>query len=408
MSPFAERVLVLDAQLRHAVAIVRSLSKQGVSVVSASAHRRFPAKYSRYGQESVLLGSQTSGAELLRIIEEHRIDVVIPAGLPGNELLCLHRQLLEPHVKAPFNDLETYRCLSDKDATGLLADKLGVRRPATRRARDPEDAVQLAEELCFPVVFKSPVDQGTVRYANGVEELQRLIASFIRDNPVLIDRGAYPLVQEYIDGIGHGFYGLADRGQLQAYFMHRRLHEVPPTGGPSAMAMSYRDPKLLELGERFFSETAWHGVAMVEFKRRSLDGEYYFIEVNPKFWGSLDLGISAGVDFPFLLYKLLIGAPLGVTPGAYRDDAIFRWLTMDLAYAVSDKRLRGYVRSFADDRIADDFDRSDVLPTAMLFASGLSRVASPMRKQLPLCRQRRQKQGSASVRSAGRRHRIGA
>jgi predicted ATP-grasp superfamily ATP-dependent carboligase len=381
VSPFAERVLVLDAHLRHAVAIVGSLRRQGVSVVSASAHRRFPAKYSRYRQESVLLGSDTSGAELLRIIEDHHIDVVIAAGLPGNELLCLHRQQLEPHVRAPFNDLETYRCLSNKDATGLLAESLGVQRPVTRQACDPEDAAQLAEELRFPLVFKSPIDQGTVRYANDVEELRRLIASFIRDNPALIDRGAYPLVQEYIDGIGHGFYGLADHGQLRAYFMHRRLHEVPPTGGPSAMAMSYRDPKLLELGTRFFSEASWHGVAMVEFKRRRLDGEYYLIEINPKFWGSLDLSISAGVDFPFLLYKLLIGAPLDVIPGAYRDDAIFRWLTMDLAYAVSAHRLRGYVRSFADDRIAHDFDRNDMLPTAMLFASGISRMAAPMRNQ---------------------------
>ena len=407
MSPGAERVLVLDAHLRHAVAIVRSLGKQGVSVVSASAHRRFPAKHSRYGQESVLLGSETSGVELLRIIEEHEIDVVIAAGLPGNELLCLHRQQLEPHVRAAFNDLETYQCLSDKDAAGLLANRLGVRRPATRQARDPEDAVQLAEELCFPLVFKSPIDQGTVRYANDVEELRRLIAGFIRDNPVLIDRGAYPLVQQYIDGVGHGFYGLADHGRLQAYFMHRRLHEVPPTGGPSAMAMSHRDPKLLELGERFFSETAWHGVAMVEFKRSSLDGEYYFIEVNPKFWGSLDLSIAAGVDFPFLLYKLLIGAPLGVIAGAYRDDAIFRWLTMDLAYAVSAHRLRGYLRSFADHRIADDFDRSDVLPTATLFASGLSRMAAPLRKQMSSHTQRH-KHDEASVRSVAKHQRITA
>ena len=28
------------------------------------------------------------------------------------------------------------------------------------------------------------------------------------------------------------------------------------------------------------------------------------IEVNPRFWGSLALAIYAGIDFPYLLYKL--------------------------------------------------------------------------------------------------------
>lgn len=48
---------------------------------------------------------------------------------------------------------------------------------------------------------------------------------------------------------------------------------------------------------------------MVEFKRSRRDGELYPIEVNHKFWGSLDLSICAGVDSlvalhcPRLLYK---------------------------------------------------------------------------------------------------------
>src|SRR6202000_289676 len=103
-----------------------------------------------------------------------------------------------------------------------------------------------------------------------------------------------------------GFFGLGRRGRVVAYFMHRRLHEVPPSGGPSAMAMSWRDPRLMDLGERFFAATEWHGPAMVEFKRARRDGQYYLIEVNPKFWGSLDLSIASGVDFPLLLHWLII------------------------------------------------------------------------------------------------------
>ena len=46
---------------------------------------------------------------------------------------------------------------------------------------------------------------------------------------------------------------------------------------------------------------------MVEYKLDSSTGKPYLMEVNGRFWGSLQLAIDAGVDFP----RLLIAAALG-------------------------------------------------------------------------------------------------
>lgn len=364
----AERVLLLDAELRQSLAVVRSLGRRGVPVLAASAQRGFPVAYSRYAAGRLKVSSEASAQTLVDIIERERISVMVAGGLTGNELICRHRAELEPLVRAPFNDLVRFQQLADKRQTVQLAASLDVPVPETVELRSTDDARSVASQLGFPVVVKSPLGQGTVRYARNVHELQRIVDG----------GGAASLIaQRYIDGDGHGFYGLADHGRLQAYFMHRRLHEVPPTGGASAMAMSYRDPALAELGERFFSATRWHGVAMVEFKRNHRDGRYYLIEVNPKFWGSLDLSIAAGVDFPYLLYELIRGRTLHVMPGSYRDETIFRWLTMDLAYAAATHQPMRYLRAFADRRISDDLDRTDPLPTVILFATGVGRVFGP-------------------------------
>jgi predicted ATP-grasp superfamily ATP-dependent carboligase len=370
-------VLVLDAQLRHSLAIVRSLGRRGIAVVCVSPARRYPAKYSRYAARSYVISYPPQGSDgverLLAIVEHEGVDVVVPAGLPGNEFICRHRQELEPHVRAPYNALSSFEQLSNKEKSLSLARSLGVDHPRTLQVDDLDRLDGMDRTFTYPVVFKSAADQGTVRYARTPQELHDIGHAFWETNPSLIADGVFPLVQEYVEGEGHGYYALADHGKILTYFMHRRLHEVPPSGGPSAMATSYRDPVLRDLGERFFAQTGWNGVAMVEFKRSRRDGKYYLLEVNPKFWGSLDLSIAAGVDFPYLLYRMLARMPLETSLGAYHDDYVFRWLTMDLAHAVQTRRIGTYFRTFARRDVRDDFSRRDLLPLLMLFATGVSR-----------------------------------
>jgi len=83
------------------------------------------------------------------------------------------------------------------------------------------------------------------------------------------------------------------------------------------------------MAERILDYVGWHGVAMVEFKVSS-DGTPYLMEVNGRFWGSLQLAVDAGVDFPWLLYQLA----RGIEPDQVKDYAIgvrCRWLLGDLA-----------------------------------------------------------------------------
>ena len=63
---------------------------------------------------------------------------------------------------------------------------------------------------------------------------------------------------------------------------------------------------MIEASEKILGHVAWEGVAMVEFLVAD-DGTPYLMEVNTRFWGSLQLSIDAGVDFPYLLYQVFAG-----------------------------------------------------------------------------------------------------
>jgi len=72
----------------------------------------------------------------------------------------------------------------------------------------------------------------------------------------------------------------------------------------------------------------WWGVAMVEFRVDDSIGCPYLMEINGRFWGSLQLAIDAGVNFPRLLLDLALGKPIECRP--YKVGVISRWWLGDL------------------------------------------------------------------------------
>jgi hypothetical protein len=63
---------------------------------------------------------------------------------------------------------------------------------------------------------------------------------------------------------------------------------------------------------------------MVEFKGALASGALALIEINAKFWGSHDLALAAGVDFPGDLVALLEGRALAPDSGP-RRRVRFAW-----------------------------------------------------------------------------------
>ena len=54
------------------------------------------------------------------------------------------------------------------------------------------------------------------------------------------------------------------------------------------------------------------------------------MEINGRFWGSLQLAMDAGVNFPFLLLNMAMGRSETVPENGYRVGVKSRWLLGDL------------------------------------------------------------------------------
>ena len=64
---------------------------------------------------------------------------------------------------------------------------------------------------------------------------------------------------------------------------------------------------------------------MVEFKRDEISGKFNLMEINPKFWGSLELAIKAGVDFPSYLIDEKTNIDINLISPHYKN-IIFQWI----------------------------------------------------------------------------------
>ncbi|HEV2150162.1 MAG TPA: ATP-grasp domain-containing protein, partial [Longimicrobiaceae bacterium] len=337
-------VLVTDGEQRAALAAVRSLAAAGHTVFVCSPRSRSLAGASRHCRAHApvpdpLTEPAAFVAAVRGLIRRNGVDVLLPITEPSLLALLPERETLGALL--PFAGLAEFERICDKGAVMEAARAVGIGVPAQLRVESVEEARAVDPgALRFPLVLKP---SRSVVSANGKRAKSSVV--HLRDGTALrsaldaLPPGAYPvLLQERIVGPGVGIFVLLWEGEVVAAFSHRRIREKPPSGGVSVYRESHPlDPALLERSVALLRAFGWQGVAMVEYKLDAATGKAYIMEINGRFWGSLQLALDAGVDFPALLLQAAAGArPAPVT--SYRTGVRLRWTLGEVDHLIARMR----------------------------------------------------------------------
>lgn len=302
--------LITTANSPKALVAVRSLGKKDIKVDTADKQKFALSSLSKYSHDYFLYPSPKENPDgfistLISIAKKHKQEVLIPVHSEDTYLIAKFKSKLDRFIKVPLHDYSTIMKVNDKGYLMKAADELGIPIPQTYFIKDLNDLDKSANKMTFPAVIKLRETSSSIglSYVYSKDELiskyKETVLQFNLSSP------NYPIIQQYVEGTGFGVSLLFNKGDIRAKFTHKRLREYPITGGPSTYRISVKHPRMEAIAIELLKNFDWHGVAMVEFKLNT-KGNPILMEVNPRFWGSINQAVQSGVDFPYLLYSMAI------------------------------------------------------------------------------------------------------
>jgi len=352
--------LVLDAHLRQSLAIIRSLGKQEIMVFAGSENKSAMGFLSKYCQKKYLLPNTQNQVtqfirKLINILKEENIECIFTSDTFTTYLIAKYQDEISKYTKIMIPPLDIFLNVFDKEKLLYLARENGVPIPNTYSTNDLE---KIKNKIRYPVVIKSTQRHAVgVMVCNSFQEIQK-------NQKKMMQTYGPCIIQEYIPNGGEiGVYVLLNnKSQLRTAIVQRRIRTSYSYGGVSTVRQTIRNEELIERSIGLLKKLSWSGVAMVEYRIDKRTGTAYLMEINPRFWGSLESCIHAGIDFPFLLYCMLKDGDVKPVFD-YQDGVKTRWLFGDIRQLLHNFGKQNNTNFFSLSSHDDIISKDDMLPS---------------------------------------------
>jgi hypothetical protein len=213
-------------------------------------------------------------------INSEEYDIILPTGAKSTKkFLTLHNQVRIGSINFAQENLQAFDKLSMINTIDNL-----IPVPRTYRSH-----LEINE---FPVFYKQLHETG-----GGIRGI-----IYNKEELDVISREKTIFYQEYInspDTYGVGF--LAHDGILITSFIQKELYSYPKAGGSGVILQIFNDKKLIEYTEKILKKIHYSGWGLVEFKYCPKRKDYVFMEVNAKFWASIEFAL---LNNPVFFQKL--------------------------------------------------------------------------------------------------------
>lgn len=345
----SNKAVVLGSNYYIGLSIIRCLGESGVYTVAVDYSKKetYGAK-SKYLKKQLIAPHYRENPEgLLKfLIDFAKGEELRPVLYPGAdqyvEFMDAYLDKLSEYYLIPMTEQGLWTKVMNKESLHELAVKHGVLVPETARSTDKDFYKRMENEIKYPCIVK-PTDSASfvakfrkkIFLVNNRKEL---------DEALLLSKDAKleVIVQRIIQGFDDHMYTfdahMNQNSEVTHWMTCHKLRQYPINFGASVYTEQKYVQELYDIGAPFFKAIKYKGFGEIEFKKDAETKKYYLIEINTRTTNLNSLLYKAGINFPYVAYRDMIGNP--IIPKAIKEDTglAFRYLQEDLL------AIRGYVR----------------------------------------------------------------
>jgi len=327
-------VLVLNCYSRNALSVINSLdfsyrihgAHQGQAKISdrflKSPRLLMIHRYTKPSRDIEVFQK-----DIINLSLKYHINAIIPTGTAITNSISQIKEAIELHSRAKVlvEDYSKLQELTDKWRCYKLCDDLKIPYPKTQIVHGFSDMERCitSELIDFPCIIKPIIGTAAVgvHFFKNRNDLDR----FRNQSHTLFRQFGSFVMQDQIQGQLHDVTSCSQNGHILSMLTQQRLVCWKDFGGGGIINRTTYHPLLMEYVKKILYKTRWNGVALWDFIQKE-NGEFYLLECNPKFWGTTQLTIEAGlnmpqqlVDFWFLKREI---KPLRT----YEIGVVYKWL----------------------------------------------------------------------------------
>jgi predicted ATP-grasp superfamily ATP-dependent carboligase len=334
VTPASPLAIVLEADV-NGLGVIRSLGERGIRVWAVDSDRLAPGLYSRFVERRLIGPDPAQGPEALvaalmtSVEDEPAPPVLFPTSDAYVQLLAGQLAGLDGRCTSWVPSQATIESIVDKRRQYAIARAHGIPMPRTRIFESLEDVARYAEapDLPFPCVLKPAFSTRFWKafgrkaiLAESPRELQGFCEKYFALGHPLVAQELIPGGPEHLVEV---MLFIRRDGTPAATFASRKLEHFPEDFGSGTVFESIESPAVRELALRVAASFAFRGLGHVEFKWDARDGEFKFLEVNPRTSVCSLHPLACGTNFPWLAYLDSTGQPPPAPAPAYPAGVVW-------------------------------------------------------------------------------------
>lgn len=315
------------------LAAMRNLGRQGIPVVGIDANPDHIGFASRYGSALVAPDPEKEPEQLVEFLLDHAAKydqqpVLSPASDGTVLFVSRYSDALAERFRfthLPDNVLEA---VINKRHLYELAERHSLHTADTFYPRSMDEVRALTSLVRYPAFIKPLYSHRWQEHFPGgkgfkVFTADELLYRFER----IFDVRAEAMIQSIIEGpatnIRTVYIYVNNNGDFGGVLTTRKIRQFPVEFGRGSLAETFRDDEIAHMAVQFFRNIGYRGFGTLEFKQDNRDGRWKVTDLNPRWVGPQSLPTKAGIDFPLMHYRDLVGIHQ-VPVLTYREG--IRWL----------------------------------------------------------------------------------